>query len=80
MDNKQTWLDIIPPPKMIANLSLRDYVKKIAEGGGGSHSGKGETLRLTIKRLEAAGISYQLTAHPGYGYYIQGIPKEDWMK
>ena len=72
-----SWLDVIPRPQMLRSRSLKAYVNTIAEGGGGSHSGNGETLKLTIERLEAAGVSYQLTAHPGHGYYLQGIPKED---
>lgn len=80
MANRAIWLDKIPSKSQLSNKLLKNYVDRIAEGGGGNHSAAGDTLLLTIKRLEEAGVSYQLTAHPGYGYYLQGLPKEDWMK
>lgn len=39
-----------------------------------SHSSSGTTIQIIIEYLEAEKISYQLTAHPGCGYMIQGIP------
>lgn len=80
VDNeKGTWLDLKTRPMFRRSRHLKDLISHIANGGGSSHSAYGQTLGLTIRRLEQAGISYQLTAHPGYGYYLQGIPKEDWM-
>lgn len=70
---KKTWLDIEPSKSNLRNRFLKDYVNQIASGKGGNHSALGGTLGLTIRRLEQAGISYQLTAHPGKGYYLQGI-------
>lgn len=81
VDSEQsTWLDKEPSKSQLRNRMLKNYVDKIANGGGGRHSSLGDTLKLTIKRLEQAGVSYQLTAHPKYGYYLQGLPKEEWMK
>lgn len=76
---KLTWLDKESTKSQLRNRSLKDYVDTIANGGGGRHSGLGDTLKLTLTRLEQAGISYQLTAHPKRGYYLQGLPREEWM-
>lgn len=70
------WLDKEPSKSSLRSRSLKDYVEDIANGGGGRHSALGDTLGLTIRRLEEVGISYQLTAHPGEGYYLKGIPHD----
>jgi len=40
---------------------------------GTNHSERAQTLARIINRCEREGISYRLTAHPGYGYYIEPI-------
>lgn len=76
---KRTWLDKEPSKSELRNVHLKQIVKNISEGGCSSHSAFGMTLKMTLKRLEQAGVSYQLTAHPGIGYHVQGIKREEWM-
>lgn len=75
----ETWLDREPSKSQLRNRFLKGLPASIAAGGGSSHSDRGETLRLLLTRLEQAGVSYQLTAHPKYDYYVQGILREEWM-
>lgn len=77
--DSETWLDREPSKSQLRNKFLKELPTHIAKGGSSNHSGRAETLRLLLTRLERAGVSYQLTAHPKYGYYVQGLPREEWM-
>lgn len=74
-----TWLDKEPSKSILRNKFLKEQIEYIKNGGGSNHSAMGATLRLLLTRLERADISYQLTAHPKHGYYVQGLPREEWM-
>jgi hypothetical protein len=76
---KLTWLEKEPSKSFKRSRSLKEVAVSIANGGGSSHSARGDTLKLLLTYLERAGVSYQLTAHPKCGYYIQGIPRKEWM-
>lgn len=69
-----TWLDEKPTKQQRRSLYIKGAVKRIKEGGMTSHSARGATLQILIEYLEQERVSYQLTAHPGCGYMIQGIP------
>lgn len=75
------WVQKEPSRSQVRSRTLKLLFQKLINSGWSSyHSGIGETLRLEIERLEEAGIPYQLTAYPGYGYTVKRIPPLDFMK
>lgn len=69
-----TWLDEKPTKQQRRSRFLKEEISRIKAGGMTSHSARGATLQILIEYLEQEKVSYQLTAHPGCGYMIKGIP------
>lgn len=76
IDFKVTWLDRVITKSQARSKLIKEVIEHIANGGHSNHSPLGSTLQAVIKGLEKRGASYRLTAHPGKGYYIEGIPNE----
>ncbi len=77
LDLKITWLDRAITANQSRSRMIKEVIEDIANGGNSTHSALGSTLQVIIKGLEKRGASYRLTAHPGKGYYLEGIPSDD---